>query len=153
MVEILEPTLTPTTLEVRYRFKASREKLFQAWTDPAVLGQWFHVRPDQSTPIAEVDLHVGGRYRLGMQSPDGELMVAGGEYRQIERPAKLVFTWKWESSPSESLPTLVTLEFHKLKDETEVILRHESFVAEDHRDSHLDGWQGCFEQLINYIEG
>ena len=153
MVEILEPTLTPTSLEIRYRFKASRERLFQAWTDPAVLGQWFRVSPVQSTPIAEVDLRVGGRYRLGMQTAGGDLMVAGGEYRLIEEPTKLAFTWKWESSPSESLPTLVTVEFHELKAGTEVILRHESFVAEDQRDSHLAGWQGCFEQLINTIDG
>ena len=149
MVEILAPTLTPTSLEVRYRFKASRERLFEAWTKPAALKQWFRVHPSYSTPIAEIDLQVGGHYRLGMQTPEGELLVAAGEYRQIEQPRKLSFTWAWEHAPADSLPTLVTVEISDFDGGTEVVLRHEAFISEEQRDSHLQGWQGCFEQLIH----
>ena len=149
MVEILAPTLTPTSLEVRYRFKASRERLFEAWTQPAALKQWFRVQPSYSTPIAEVDLQEGGRYRLGMQTPEGELLVATGEYRQIEQPSKLSFTWTWEHAPPDSLPTLVTVEFLELQEGTEVLLRHDTFLSDEQRDSHLEGWQGCFDQLIH----
>jgi len=152
MVEIFAPTLTPTSLEMRYRFKASPEKLFRAWTDPSILGKWFHVAPDQQTPIAEVDLRVGGRYRLGMQSPGEELLVAGGEYRLIEEPAKLVFTWRWEAAPPDSPSTLVTLKFHPLSEGTEIVLRHESFITEEQRDNHLAGWQGCFNQLTDNLK-
>jgi uncharacterized protein YndB with AHSA1/START domain len=152
MVEIFAPTLTPTTLEMRYRFRASQEKLFHAWTDPTILGKWFHVTPDQHTPIAEVDLRVGGRYRLGMQAPGEELLVAGGEYRLIEEPSKLVFTWRWEAAPQDSPSTLVTIEFQQLSGGTELILRHESFETEEQRDNHLAGWQGCVTQLTSNLE-
>ncbi len=78
MAELLDTLLTPSSLEMRYRFEASPEALFAAWTEPEILRQWFRVSPDYTTPIAEVDLRVGGRYRLGMRTPEGEDIVAGG---------------------------------------------------------------------------
>ena len=52
-----------------------------------------------TTPIAEVDLKVGGRYRLGMKAPgDNPLLIVGGVYREIVHPERLVFTWQWEST-------------------------------------------------------
>ena len=55
-----------------------------------LLRQWFAVAEGYTTPIAEVDLRVGGRYRLGMQAPDNDdLMVAAGAYREVTRPERL----------------------------------------------------------------
>ncbi len=86
-----------TTLEVSRTVAAPRETVFQAWTDPEILTKWWRVDAGWSTPIAEVDLRVGGRYRLGMFEPgkDGPYVV-GGEYREVTPPEKLVFTWIWE---------------------------------------------------------
>lgn len=47
---------------------------------------------------AEVDLRAGGRYRITMLGPDGSERRVGGVYREIDPPAKLVYTWKWEES-------------------------------------------------------
>ena len=55
-----------TTLEVRRTIAAPREAVFRAWTEPEMLMKWWRVDAGWSTPIAEVDLRVGGRYRLGM---------------------------------------------------------------------------------------
>ena len=152
MAELLDTLLTSTTLKLHYRFRASAQQLFEAWTQPDLLRQWFRVRADYSTPIAEVDLRVGGRYRLGMQTPEGELIAAAGEYRHVEAPHKLAFTLKWESSPPEMAPTLVTLDFIQHPESSELILRHEHFTSEEHRDDHLDGWKGCLTQLSAFAK-
>ena len=152
MAELMDTLLTPSSLEMRYRFKASQEKLFQAWTEPEMLRQWFRVSPDYTTPIAEVDLRVGGRYRLGMRTPEGEDIVAGGEYREVSAHSTLAFTWKWEASPPENPHTLVSLKITAVNGGSEIILLHEHLQSEAERDSHLEGWTGCFAQLINIQE-
>ena len=139
--------IDPATLEVSYRFKSKPDQVFRAWTDPAWLKQWFKVAPEYSTPIAEVDLRVGGRYRLGMQPPDGELTVAAGIYRVVDAPRKLAFTWAWEGTPPDAPEMLVTIEFQNEGDGTLVNLRHERLPNKESFEAHRDGWQGCFAQL------
>ncbi len=148
MAELLDTLLTPSSLEMHYHFEASPDVLFRAWTEPDLLRQWFRVSPDYTTPIAEVDLRVGGQYRLGMRTPEGENIIAGGEYRELRSPEKLAFTWKWESAPFDSPHTLVTLRFIKQGLGSEIILLHQHLQSEEDRDSHLDGWTGCFAQLF-----
>ena len=75
-----------TTLTVRRTLAAPRERVFQAWTDPAALTQWWGPK-GYTTPMAEVDLRPGGRYRLGMRKlPDGELLFLSGTYREVRPP-------------------------------------------------------------------
>ena len=147
-----QPVLGADSLQVSYSFKSKPEKVFRAWTDPAWLTQWFKVAPDYSTPIAEVDLRVGGRYRLGMQPPDGEVNVVGGEYRVVDAPRKLSFTWAWEAAPPEAPDMLVTVEFVAEGSGTRVDLRHERLPSVESRDTHLAGWEGCFAQLQAVME-
>lgn len=139
-----------TTLVLKRNFPASRERVFNAWTDPAALKEWFHVGDDWTTSIHEVDLKVGGLYRLGMQSPDNDLpYIVRGTYLEIERPEKLVHTWSWEGE--DSVETLVTVLFHDRGDFTEVELKHEKFPNSEERDKHNQGWLGCLEQFAKAV--
>ena len=139
-----------TTLKLRRTFAAPREKVFKAWTDPSMLKEWFHSSDGWVTPINEIDLRVGGRYRLGMQSPDADApYVVQGTYREIEPPQKLVFTWSWEGKDENAM--LVTILFREIGDETEIELIHEQFSDSDIRDKHEHGWQGCFTQLSKLL--
>ena len=141
-----------TVLQTRRTFPARLEVVFRAWTEPAALRQWFAVAEGYTTPVAEVDLRVGGRYRLGMQAPDSDrLMVATGAYREVSPPEKLVFTWRWESAPRDEPDTLVTVEFRQRDDATEVVLTHSLFPGAAERDMHLEGWQGCLNSLESVI--
>lgn len=146
------PAKDPTVLRTRRTFPERRESVFRAWTEPEALKQWFAVAEGYTTPIAEVDLRVGGRYRLGMQAPDDDaLMVAGGAYREITPPERLVFTWRWEGVPQNEPETLVTVEFHERDGATEVVLTHSLFPGAAERDLHLRGWQGCLNRLESVI--
>lgn len=135
-------------LRISRTLLAQREQVFKAWTEPQELKQWFGVADGYLTPIAQVDLRVGGRYRLGMQPPDSQqILVAEGIYREVIRPEKLVFTWRWETPNFTDPYTLVTVEFFSRGNMTEVVLTHEGFENEPQRDQHQEGWLGCLEQL------
>lgn len=142
-----------TMLKINRLYRASRERVFRAWTDPNELKQWFAVAEGFTTPIADVDLRVGGRYRLGMQPPgDDGVLIVGGIYQQISPPEKLVFTWRWESPNEDEPETLVTVEFHEQGNGTEVILKHELFIDIPQRDKHGEGWIGCMDHLERFLE-
>ena len=138
-----------SSLTIRRTFPVARERLFRAWTDPAALRAW-------SCPIgftvslAEVDLRVGGAYRVAMLPADkSEPSVAYGTYRGLDPPSRLVYTWQWEGG--EMGETLVTVEFRDLGGETEVVLVHEMFPASDVRDLHNEGWASCLEHLAQTL--
>lgn len=142
------------TLQIKRTFHATREKVFQAWTQPEILKQWFGPTDEFSTPEAEVDLRVGGRYRIRMKDPSRQEHTAVGTYREIRAPEKLVFAWAWEagggcggSEDGEPIETQVTVEFHDNGSETEMILTHEMFPNAESRDKHDEGWSGCLNRL------
>lgn len=138
---------TDTTLEIRRLIAAPRERVFDAWTQAKELDRWS--APSPMTPRAEVDLRVGGRYRIVMRDPTGVERSVGGVYRVIERPSKLVYTWKWEESPMPD--SIVTIEFHDRGQQTEVLLRHEGLTDVESRARHEHGWNGCFDNLVGLV--
>jgi uncharacterized protein YndB with AHSA1/START domain len=142
-----------TFLEMRRTIRTTRQKAFQAWTDPDQLKKWFAVEEGFTTPIAEVDLQVGGKYRLGMKAPgDNPILTVGGVYQEVSPPEKLVFTWRWETPDPNEPETLVTVEFVEQDGVTEVKLRHELFADIAQRDKHGEGWSGCLNHLERLFE-
>jgi uncharacterized protein YndB with AHSA1/START domain len=137
-------TGTETSLRVSRVIKASPEKVFDAWTLPEHLKRW-SCPEGMEVAEAQVDLTVGGRYRLRMQSPEGKVHTAVGLYREIERPRRLVYTWDWEE---ESIgETIVTVEFNDLGGSTEVTLIHELFPNAEAKVGHEEGWTSCLNRL------
>jgi uncharacterized protein YndB with AHSA1/START domain len=132
-------------LALTRHFKAPIDKVFRAWTEGEALKRWFHPRDDMATVVAEVDLRVGGRYRIVMQEPSGEQHRVGGVYREIVPNAALVFTWAWESTPERE--SLVSLRFDAAEGGTRLTLVHEKFADEAARDRHAEGWAGCLAML------
>jgi uncharacterized protein YndB with AHSA1/START domain len=116
-----------------------------------VLKDWWHAGPDWTTPEAEVDLRPGGAYRLAMRDPEsGQTHTVVGEYREVQPPERLVYTWTWESNPTEmqgSAGSVVTVEFTDDGGATEVSLTHSGFANEEIRDLHVHGWEGVLANL------
>ena len=147
-----------TTLHISRTFQSNREKVFQAWTTVAALKQWMGPTDGFTVPSAEVDLRVGGKYRIQMKAPDGEMHTVGGVYREVAAPEKLVFTWAWEegggcgdSGNEQPVETLVTVEFREKGQSTEVLLTHELFPTTESRDKHNEGWSGCLNRLAKVV--
>jgi uncharacterized protein YndB with AHSA1/START domain len=134
-------------LEVRKTIAATPEWLFAAWTQPERLKEWWG--PKGVTCIdAVVDLRVGGKYRIGNRLPDGGVLWIIGEYRVVERPTKLVYTWQIESETRA--PEIVTVHFEPRENGTEVVVIHERIPDVAIRNQHQNGWQGCLSGLAEY---
>lgn len=145
---MISTTVADARLVIERVLPADRETVFRCWTDPKHLAQWFGPTVEHSTPIADIDLRVGGHYRLGMRKgSDGETHIVGGVYQEISPPEKLVFTWAWETSVQPPDETLVTIEFHELGNQTRLVLTHERFSHAKMRDQHGEGWNGCLDRL------
>jgi glutathione S-transferase len=145
-----QPEQSELTLEVRRTFAAPRQRVFDAWTRAEELRRWFAPGP-LTTAVAEVDLRVGGRYRVTMRGPDGAEHTVTGVYRAIEPPKRLVYSWRWEDKPSAGEST-VTVEFHERGRSTEVVLRHEGLPSAKEIAEHEHGWNGCLEKLESAVQ-
>lgn len=134
---------SPSSLVVSRTYPATQERVFKAWTDANQLGQWFAPSDDYTTK-ANVDLRVGHEYRIAITHKGGNVHNVVGTYRLIEPPRKLIYTWRWEGAPTD---TLVTVDFAPEGDATKVTITHEQFLSTEDRDRHNEGWKGCVERL------
>jgi uncharacterized protein YndB with AHSA1/START domain len=143
-------------LRLTRRYDAPPERVFAAWTEPAVLRRWWAAVQGWQTSSAAVDLRPGGRYRLSMRDPAaGAEYSVSGEYVEIVPPDRLVYTWTWEGEAEimrGSEGTLVTVEFAPDGDGTEVVITHSGFVDERIRDLHGEGWSGCLANLKGALD-
>lgn len=138
----MNAALSSKTLTVRRTIAASPEVLFDAWLDPVSLATWMRPGTIRSTQ-ARVDARAGGAYEIVMQG-DEKAFVHTGVYRVIDRPRRLVFTWR--SPATEQSDTLVTVDFHRVARSTEVVITHEQ-LPESQLTSHQDGWSSALEKL------
>jgi uncharacterized protein YndB with AHSA1/START domain len=135
-------------LVVRRMIAASPERLFEAWTRPQELRQWWGPAGVVCS-AAEIDLRVGGRYRIGNQFPDGRLVWIVGQFQRVEPPRLLKYTWSVDAdSPN---PEVVTVRFEPRPGGTEVTVIHERISAPKLRDQHEQGWMGCLDGLGRYM--
>jgi glutathione S-transferase len=134
------------TLVLARRFRAPRARVWAALTDPRELASWWGPR-GFSCARCDVDLRVGGRYRIEMVSGEGNVFALEGEYRELRAPERLVFTWVWRQGPMEGFETVVALDFLERGAETELRVRHELFPDPTWRDRHGRGWGGGLDRL------
>lgn len=150
---MVEASETQNSLTIRRTINASRQKVFDAWTQPEHLTNWWRANPNWSTEIAEVDLRVGGKYRLGMRDPEQTgPFVCRGEFVEVHSPEKLIYTWAWEPPGMDVGETLVTVEFIEKGNLTELVLTHERFPNADAASKHNEGWSGCLNNFVELVE-
>jgi uncharacterized protein YndB with AHSA1/START domain len=136
---------------------APREAVYQAWTDPALMTQWFTPAP-WTTPKVETDVRPGGASLVVMRSPDGNEFPNRGVYLEVVKNERLVFTdaftAAWE--PSEKPFMTVILTFEDVGGKTKYTARVRHWNAAD-REAHEKmgfhvGWPICAEQLAALVE-
>lgn len=126
--------------------RAPAADIFDAWTNPTAMAQWM---TPTGTATADVDLRVGGHFRLVMA--DEHLRIEHiGEYQVIQPPELLVFTWRSEFTGNQD--TLVTVRLtERGAHETEIEVIHE-FSTEAEASSHAGGWNQLLSRLQSYLE-
>jgi len=136
---------------------APREQVFKAWTDPALLTQWFTPAP-WTTSAAETDVRPGGSNLIVMRSPEGTEFPNRGVYLEVVENQRLVFTnaytRAWE--PSEKPFITVVLTFEDEGGKTMYTARVRHWTVAD-REAHEkmgfhQGWAICAEQLAALVE-
>jgi len=138
------------TVRLSRIFPAPREQVFRAWTTAEEFKQWW--RPGGFTTRAvEMDLRIGGKYRIAMQSPDGKIQCLFGTYLEIRPPERLTMTWSLEGSESnDGYEAILTLEFISRGEGTKIALTHEKLPK---RSLGLfeAGWKLVLDQLSHHL--
>jgi len=145
----------PDELRITRVYSAPRELVFKAWTTPAMLEQWFGCSAFTTT-FAEADVRVGGEWRVGMRSPEGDNYLAFGVYKAIRPVEHLALTHQWSRMTANVNPpdheTLVTVDLYEESGGTRMEFRQTGLATEASRDSHQGGWGDSFDALAAALE-
>jgi len=133
-------------LRMKRVLQAPAAAVFRACTEPQELAKWWGPW-GFTTPAIELDLRVGGRYRFAMQPPEGDVFHLTGEFREVDSPARLAYTFVWEPPDPDDRETLVTLSFREVDRSTEVNLTQGIFATKARQALHEQGWTESFERL------
>ncbi len=130
---------------------ASPERVYRAWTDRADLVRWWGVPGEYETTTADVDVREGGRYRFAGTSAQLGTFEVTGEYRVVDPPHRLVYTWNpsWDEGAHGSV---VALRFEAKDGGTRLVVEHTAFATEAARDDHRGGWPAVSQMLKAYLE-
>ena len=137
----------PLQLRLERVIRADRERTFAAWTRPELMRQWAAPEGMTVEEGGELDLRVGGRWRVVMVELSGARHEAFGTYREITPPRRLVYTHAWRQGNGISPETTLTVEFLEVPGGTRVVLTQEGFGSPQSRDGHVEGWSRSLDQL------
>jgi uncharacterized protein YndB with AHSA1/START domain len=140
-----------TDLTITRIFDAPRELVYAAWTDPDQLARWLGPKGYTAHSVSG-DLRPGGAWRSCIRSPQGEDLWASGEYRTIDPPSRLVFTYAWEGPDgTRQTDTLITITFAEAEDKTQMTFVQQGLETPESRDGHEGGWSQAFDDLAAYL--
>ncbi|HEY2160350.1 MAG TPA: SRPBCC domain-containing protein [Solirubrobacteraceae bacterium] len=137
-------------LEMKRVLRAAPSGVFAAFTDPDKLAKWWG--PEGFTvPSLEFDPRVGASYRIEMQPAEGDPFYLTGEFREVDPPVRLAYTFVYEDPDPDDVDTLVELSFRDLGESTEVVFAQGPFKTAARRGLHRDGWTDSFDKLEQFI--
>ncbi len=139
------------SLHVERVLSASPELVFRLHTEPDELARWWGPR-GFSAPSVEIDLRVGGRYRIEMQPPQGDSFYLAGEFREITPAHRLVYTFRYEEPDPDDRETLVTFALRARGTSTVVTVDQGQFATEARRALHVQGWSDTLDRLQELVE-
>ena len=146
----MNPTSLNDTIVQEIVIKAPAARVFQALTNSAQRVQWWGAEGRFQTTHMESDLQPGGKWMMRGNGVGGRPFTVMGEYRQIEPPHLLIFTWlpDWQG---DAVETLVRFELTEDSGLTTVRLTHSGLTTESSRLSHR-GWSQILTWLQAYSE-
>jgi uncharacterized protein YndB with AHSA1/START domain len=140
-----------TTLRIERVIDASAEVVFRAWTTREAMEEWYRDGDNFVARVTELDVRVGGHYRVEF-GPKGEPpYVEHGTYLEVEPPRRLVMSETLEGVDSPWAETTVTVEFADQGGKTLLTLVHEGFPSSQVRDLAGSGWPGFIDRLERLV--
>jgi uncharacterized protein YndB with AHSA1/START domain len=142
-----------TTLVIDRIIDAPRERVFAAWTTRDAMERWYLDGDDFEARVTELDVRVGGAYRVEFGPRGATPYVEHGVYLEVEPPNRLVMTETIEGVETPWAGTQVTVELHDVAGKTRLVLTHERFPSQAHRDNASQGWPGFIDRLEALVTG
>ena len=144
------------TLNLTRVVAVPRRLVFQLWTDPQHVAQWWGPH-GFTNPVCQLDARPGGAIRIDMRGPDGTVYPMSGRYRDIVAPERLVFTSAALDAAGQPLfEVLTTATFAEQGGQTTVTVQAHVVEATDAADPYLAGmdagWTQSLERLADYAE-
>jgi uncharacterized protein YndB with AHSA1/START domain len=136
------------TVTVIRRFDAPAEAVFDAWLDPKKAGRFVFATPTGEMVRVEIDARVGGRFVFVDRRPDMGDVLHEGEYLEIDRPRRLVFTFLVPQYSKDV--TTVKLDIRPLAAGCELTLIHEG-VLPDYEAQTQQGWSMILDGLAAVV--
>ena len=134
------------SLRLERFYPVAPEKVWRAWTDPQALKRWWGPGGPEAVSLVQLDVRVGGRFRIVFGGRDGTEHEVQGVYREIVPKRRLVFTWTWPRTTPDR-ESVVTIEFNAVPRGTAVVFTHAQHFDETVRDNHRRGWSEAFVKL------
>jgi uncharacterized protein YndB with AHSA1/START domain len=134
------------TVKTSRHFDTTAERIFDAWLDPATAGRWLFATPAGQMIRVEIDPRVGGKFTIVRR--DGDDIEHVGEYLEIERPRRLVFTFGVPKFSAEF--TRVTVEIVPSPQGCELTLTHEGVLQEWAERTQM-GWEMILDGLAHNL--
>ncbi|SDQ16202.1 SRPBCC domain-containing protein [Pseudovibrio sp. Tun.PSC04-5.I4] len=141
-----------TTLRMTRDFKASPQKVYDAWTDPKMLVQWWG---PESVTVTECNMQVkvGGDWATTMTSQEtGNTFTHSGIYKVLDRPNHLCFSWGWINEGVRGHETDVDVTFEAIEDGTRMTMVQKTFADAEQTQNHNQGWSSSFNDLQRFLE-
>ena len=136
-----------TTLRIERLIDAPPDAVFEAWTTSVAMERWYADGDDFVARVVELDVRVGGSYRIEFGPAGATPYVEYGEYLEVDRPNRLVMTETLEGVEAPWSNTRVTVELQDDGGKTRLVLTHENFPTTTHRDLAGSGWPGFLDRI------
>jgi uncharacterized protein YndB with AHSA1/START domain len=138
-------------------FNATPDKLYRAWTEPALMNEWFCPRPWKAT-VVENDVRPGGANLIVMRGPEGQEFPNRGVYLEVVPNRRLVFTDAFTQAwqPSEKAFFVGVIEFEDIGNgQTRYTARARHWSADDMKQHEQmgfhEGWGKAADQLAEVV--
>jgi uncharacterized protein YndB with AHSA1/START domain len=141
-----------TTLHLERVIDAPRAAVFAAWTTAAAMEEWYRDGDDHVARVLELDVRVGGGYRIEWGPAGQPLYRELGVYEVVEPPERLVMTETLDTGDGGGWAnTRLTVELEDQNGKTLLKLTHERFPSRDHRDAASGGWPGFLDRIERLV--
>jgi uncharacterized protein YndB with AHSA1/START domain len=152
-------------IEISKVFNAPIERVWQAWSEPELMKQWWGPE-DFTSPSAKLDFQIDGKYLVAMESPAGQVIWSTGTYLEIFPHELIVCTDQFSDekgnviSPEDAGmkgdwsndPLVFSVKFEALDDNrTKIHLVHEGIPVSEHDDC-VSGWNSSLDKMKNLLE-
>lgn len=133
-----------SSILIEKHFKTSIGKIWDAWTTPTLIMNWFGSDPKGKVLKAVLDVRPGGNFEITFQDSDLTEHTCSGVYNEVRAQNKLTFSWQWKSEPGvESFILLLLIPEGK---STRMQFEHKNLVS-DSKHEYAKGWQNTFSKL------